>query len=122
MPYMHVSLTKVLTPAERQTLYDKLGEALTLVPGTQARLLIAEIDDGKQLFCGGTLQKDFVFIDARYHGKYEYSIREAFVKAVFRAVQEVVGTPEANISMNLSELTAWGGFGNYLDDAVRPAP
>ena len=46
MPYMRVSLTKKLTGEEKQERYGKLGQALALIPGKEAFMLIADIEDG----------------------------------------------------------------------------
>jgi len=113
---MHVSLTKSLTEAEKQTLYEKLGKALSLIPGKEAFMLIADIDDGKQIYCGGMKQNDFVFIDARYFSRFEYHIKKQFVEGVFQAVQEVTGTPKERISMTVLEFSTWGGFGDLADE------
>lgn len=116
MPFMRVSLTKTLTAEQKQALYDGLGKALSIIPGKEAFMLIADIEDGKTIFCGGRPQENFVFVDARYFSKFEYHIKKAFTQGVFEAIQNVVGTPKECISMTILELSTWGGFGDLADE------
>jgi len=116
MPYMRVALTKTLTMEQKQALYDRLGQALSLIPGKEPYMLIAEIEDGKTIFCGGKPQEDFAFVDARYFSKFEYHVKKAFVQGVFKAITEVVGTPSPCISMTILEMSTWGGFGDLADE------
>jgi phenylpyruvate tautomerase PptA (4-oxalocrotonate tautomerase family) len=116
MPYIKISLAQKLTPEKQEELVKGLGEALSVIPGKDGRMLIADVEDGKTLFMGGVRQEDFAFIDARYYLKYEYHIKKAFVKAVFDAVSRVCGTPYEKMSMNLNEYTDWGGFGDFRDE------
>ena len=53
MPYMRVSLSVKLTEEQRQSLYEKLGEALRHIPGKEPFMLIAEIEDGRPFYAFG---------------------------------------------------------------------
>jgi len=117
MPYMRVSLTKTLTQEQKKALYDGLGAALSLIPGKKPYMLIAEIEDGKTIFCGGRPQENFVFVDARYFGKFEYPVKKAFAQGVFKAIEDVAGTPKECISMTILEMSTWGGFGDLADES-----
>lgn len=121
MPYMRVTLTKTLSKEQKQALYDRLGAALSRIPGKEPHMLIAEIEDGKTIFFGGNPQEDFVFVDARYFSKFDYPIRKAFAQGVFEAITDVVGTPSPCISMTIFEMSTWGGFGDLADENV-PGP
>ena len=93
MPFMRVSLSRKLKEEEKQELYGKLSRALAIIPGKEAFMLIADIEDGKDIYCGGKKQENFCFVDARYYSKIEYHIKKAFAQAVMAAIGEVAGTP-----------------------------
>ncbi len=116
MPYIKISLAQKLETGPRAELARALGEALDLIPGKNGSMLIADIEDGKNIYMGGIPQDDFVFIDARYFSRFEYHIKKAFVKALFDAVHRLLGTPYEKISLNLTECTSWGGFGDFKDE------
>ena len=119
MPFMRVSLSKELTGEQKQELYGKLGQALALIPGKEAFMLIADIEDGKDIYCGGKKQENFCFIDARYYSKIEYHIKKAFAQAAMAAVEEVAGTPKPCISMTITEYSTWAGFGDLADEYYK---
>ena len=105
MPYMRVSLSAKLTEEQRQSLYEKLGEALRHIPGKEPFMLMAEIEDGRPFYAFGKKQENFAFVDARYFSKVEYHAKRDFAMAVMKAVEEVAGTKPANITMNIMRIT-----------------
>ena len=119
MPYMRVSLTKKLTEEEKHELYGKLGQALALIPGKEAFMLIADIEDGREIYCGGKKQDNFAFVDARYFSRFEFHIKKAFAQGVMAAIGEIAGTPKECISMTISEFSTWAGFGDLADEYYK---
>ena len=119
MPYMRVSLTVTLTEAEKQSLYEKLGEALRNIPGKEPWMLMADIEDGRCIYAYGKKMENFAFVDARYFSRVEYHIKRAFALAVMEAITAVAGTEPNNISMNIFELSTWAGFGDLNDEFYK---
>ena len=119
MPYMRVSLSKKLTEEQRQSLYEKLGEALRHIPGKEPGMLMAEIEDGQQFYACGKRQENFAFVDARYFSRAEYHAKRDFAIAVMKAIEEVAGTKRECISMNIFELSTWAGFGDLNDEFYK---
>jgi len=119
MPYMRVSLSKKLTEEQRQSLYEKLGEALRHIPGKEPFMLIADIEDGRQFYAFGKKQENFAFVDARYFSRAEYHAKRDFAIAVMKAIEEVAGTKRECISMNIFELSTWAGFGDLNDEFYK---
>lgn len=116
MPYMKVSCAQKLDDQTKDELAQKLGIALEQIPGKLRSFLICDIEDGKSIFMGGERQTDAVFVDARYFSRQEYHVKDRFTRAVFAAINEVLGTPNERMSMTISEFTGWGGFGDYNDE------
>ena len=116
MPYMRVSLAQRLTEEERKELVDGLGEALSIIPGKNGSMLMADLEEGKTMFVGGVRQERFAFIDARYYSRFEYHIKKEFTKAVFDVLNRVLDIAYENMSLNITELSNWGGFGDFKDE------
>ena len=119
MPYMRVSLSVKLTEEQKQSLYEKLGEALRNIPGKEPFMLMADIEDGRQFYAYGKKQENFAFVDARYFSRVEYHAKKDFAVAVMKAIEEVAGTKSTNISMNIFELSTWAGFGDLNDEFYK---
>jgi hypothetical protein len=113
---MRVSLSVKLTEEQRQSLYEKLGEALRNIPGKEPAMLMADIEDGRQFYAFGKRQDNFAFVDARYFSRAEYHAKRDFAVAVMKAIEETAGTRKECISMNIFELSAWAGFGDLNDE------
>ncbi|NLL38302.1 MAG: hypothetical protein GX254_01760 [Clostridiales bacterium] len=116
MPYMKVSLTQKLTEEKRKELVDGLGKALGIIPGKDGSMLIADLEEGRTMYVGGKRQEAFAFIDVRYYSRFEYHIKKKFTKAVFDAIHRVLGIAYENMSLNIAELSSWGGFGDFKDE------
>ena len=116
MPYMKVSITKNLTEKERIIISKELSNALGIIPGKQPEFLIADIEDGKNIYLGGIRQEQFAFIDVRYYSKYEYHIKAKFTESVFAALRKQLGFEYHQMFLTIQEFSSWGGFGNYIDE------
>ncbi len=117
--HIRVSLSVKLTEEQRQSLYEKLGEALRNIPGKEPLMLMADIEDGRQLYALGKKQENFAFVDARYFSRAEYHAKRNFAIAVMKAIEEAAGTRRENISMNIFELSVWAGFGDLNDEFYK---
>ena len=115
MPYMRISLAEKLTEEKRVELVEELGIALEEIPGKKRNMLMAELCDGVPFYMGGVRKEKFCFVDVRWFGNFEYHLKSNFTKAAFAAIDKVLGIPYNAISMNITEVTTWGGFGNFND-------
>ncbi len=82
-------------------------------------MLMADIEDGRQLYALGKKQENFAFVDARYFSRAEYHAKRNFAIAVMKAIEEAAGTRRENISMNIFELSVWAGFGDLNDEFYK---
>ena len=115
MPYMRISTAEKLTEEKKAELVEKLGIALEEVPGKKRNMLMAEINDGVTFYFLQAKEEKFCFLDVRWFGKFEYHIKNSFTKKAFEAVRDVLDIPFNKISMNIGEVTTWGGFGRLND-------
>ena len=116
MPYIRVSLSQKLTQDKQEELVNGLGEALSLIPGKDARGLIVDMEDGKTLYAGGVRQENMVFIDVRYYSNFPYQIKKAFTASVFEKVGKILGTSKEKAFLTITEYNSWGGFGDFRDE------
>jgi hypothetical protein len=116
MPYMRLSLTQKLTPEKRTELVTELDGCLELIPGKHGPMLILDIEDGKTMFVGPNQQDNFAFADMRYYSNFEYHIKKEFTKAVFKALNKVLGTTDDKMFLTIDEYNNWGGFGDFKDE------
>lgn len=115
MPYLRVTLSIELSDIQQEKLYHALGEALSTLPGKDAHWLIASFDCKKPFFFDGHKQEEYAFLEARYVGKYETSLKKVFTQKAFKAMNEITGIPMDKMCLTIDEYSAWGALGDYHD-------
>ncbi len=119
MPYIRLSVTQKLSDEKQTELTRGLGEALSVIPGKDARGLIIDLEDGKTMFVGGNRQDNFVFADVRYFSNFEYHIKKQFTQAVLKVFEKVLGTTPDKAFLTITEYNNWGGFGDFKDEYYK---
>ena len=115
MPYMRVSLTQKLTPEKAGELNKRLSEAFEVLPGKTRDFIIIELEDGKPLFFRSEFQKDFIFADIHYAGKFAFKLKNELTVAIFGVFESVLGTAKENASLKITEHQSWGALGELHD-------
>ena len=116
MPYIRLTLSQKLTQEKQEELVNGIGEALSIIPGKDARGLIVDMEDGKTLYAGGVKQDNLVFADVRYYSNFPYQIKKEFTSAVFEVMSRVLGTRKEQAFLTITEYNSWGGFGDFRDE------
>ena len=116
MPYIRLIATKKLSPETQEKLVAGLGEAMSVIPGKDARGLIVDMEDGKTMYAGGVKQENMVFADVKYYSNYTYKVKQDFTAATFKAIKDVLDTTEDKMFLTITEYNNWGGFGDFRDE------
>ena len=115
MPFIRLSIAKIITDEMEQKLIDGLGEALSMIPGKDPQWTMVEVNDGLRLYFGGKKQEDMVFADVKYVGRQEFHKKRAFTRAACQAIHEILGTPIDRICLTITEFDNWGAVGDFRD-------
>ncbi len=107
MPYIGISTSKKLLPEQKEALKIKLGEKISLIPGKSQSRLMVDISDGHDMFMSGE-KRDLAYIDVKYYGSAELQHKEAFTKAVFEIVGQLMDLSAKDIYVTISEHAIWG--------------
>ena len=115
MPFIRLSIAKIITDEMEQKLIDGLGEALSMIPGKDPQWTMVEVNDGLRLYFGGKKQEDMVFADVKYVGRQEFHKKRVFTRAACQAIHEILGTPIDRICLTITEFDNWGAVGDFRD-------
>lgn len=115
MPYIKLSVTKKVEPETEQILVDRLGIALSTIPGKDPQWTMVEVNDGRRIYFGGKMQEDMVFAEVKYVGNFNYTKKREFTQKACKAINEVLGTPIDKICLTISEFENWGAVGDFRD-------
>ena len=119
MPLIRLSATQKLTQDQQDELIKGLGEAISIFPGKEGRMLIVDMLDDKTMYLGGVKQENLVFADVQYFSNFEYHIKKDFTVAVFDAINKVLGTKKERMFLTITERNTWGGFGDLNDEYYK---
>lgn len=77
MPYIEVKLAKQASRKQERILTEKLGEAITTVPGKTAAGLMVSISSDEHIYKGG----EFLEYGAYVHVVFKTGVKERIVKS-----------------------------------------
>ena len=116
MPLIRLSVTQKLSQDKQDELVKGLGDAISLIPGKEGRMLIVDMQDDRNMYLGGVKQENMVFADVQYFSNYEYHIKRDFTVAAFEAINKALGTSKDRMFLTITERNTWGGFGDFNDE------
>jgi hypothetical protein len=115
MPFIKLSIARTITPETEDALVQRLGAALSCVPGKDPQWTIVEVNDGLRLYFGGVRQEDMVFAEVKYVGHFTHQDKRTFTQRACQTIQEVVGTPMDRNCLTITEFENWGALGDLRD-------
>ena len=111
MPYISVSVSQTLSPEQKEAVKSELGSLITLVPGKSEAVTMVRIEEGCTLYKGGRALDNGAFVDVRLLGKAPVHSEEQFTQAVFKMLENQLGTEPGDVYLNIMEMERWGTGG-----------
>jgi phenylpyruvate tautomerase PptA (4-oxalocrotonate tautomerase family) len=75
---------------------------------------MVNITDSCALYLGGKPLGQGAFIETRIYGTAEKAQKEKYIKAMFAAMEDVLGYPPEGIYINILEFDCWGSNGRMI--------
>lgn len=114
MPYIEVKLTKQASRKQERILTEKLGEAITTVPGKTAAGLMVSISSDEHIYKGG----EFLEYGAYVHVVFKTGVTrmdcEKFNEAIFAIMEEDLKVPKENVYTTFQYCDDFGVQGRFL--------
>ena len=114
MPYINVNTSKKLTEEKKNTLKQKLGELIAIIPGKSESVLMIKLNDEECIYYSGILKDNAAFVDIKIKGSAAFEIKKELTESVFRAFGEQLGIDAADMFITISEFENWGFQGTLL--------
>ena len=112
MPYVHVNISKDLTPEKLEELRDAIAGTMHLIPGKTRTNTMIHLSAGEAITMGDD-GEPAIFMEARLYKEAPVEAKEAFAKAVTDIFVEKLEIPANRVYMNIIELDHWASGGNY---------
>jgi hypothetical protein len=110
MPYISVQIGKKLTDAQKDSLAEKIGKLVEIIPGKFYEKTMVQIDDGRLIYRGGKAT-ECLFMETRLFQENDLAGKTEFTNKLFELFDRELGIPNSQVYMNILELKHWASKG-----------
>ena len=97
MPYIEVKIAKQASRKQERILTDKLGEAITLLPGKTVNGLMVSISSDEHIYKGGEFLEFGAYVNIVLKSGPSREECEKLNEAVFKIMEEDLRIPRENV-------------------------
>lgn len=112
MPYINTKTTVTITPEKRESIKNKLGKAIELIPGKSENWLMLSFEDNNMMYFKGSDEKPLAFIDVKIFGEASDHAYSELTKAITDIIHGELNVNPDCIYVNYEEVSTWGWNGN----------
>jgi len=112
MPYIKTTTSKKIDDSTKESLKNKMGQAIALIPGKSESWLMLAFEDNISMAFKGNLNDDFAFIDVSIFGSASDAAYDRLTGALCTIVNEELQIPLSNIYVKYEESDHWGWNGS----------
>ena len=114
MPYIEVKLAKQASRKQERILTEKLGEAITTVPGKTAAGLMVSISSDEHIYKGGEFLEYGAYVHVVFKTGVTRTDCEKFNEAIFAIMEEDLKVPKENVYTTFQYCDDFGVQGRFL--------
>ena len=110
MPFIHVNITKKITPEKKQVLAAGIGKIAAELPGKAYEKIMVRIDDGCDIFRGGE-PAECVYTQTAMKRSNEFEDQKAYVEKLYDFYKAELDFDVPQCYFGMLELDTWGSRG-----------
>ena len=111
MPFIDSKVTVKITPEKEEKIKERLGQAISIIPGKCESWLMVGFEDEYKLYFKGEKCEKAAFVDIRIYGSLSSSACDQMTAEVCRIYGEELGIPAGNIYVSYQGIADWGWNG-----------
>ncbi len=112
MPFISTKTTANITDEKRNEIKERLGKAISLIPGKSESWLMLSFEDNLKMYFKGDDQKDTAFVEVKIFGSASNSAYDALTSEITQIVSSVLGISADRIYIKYEEVEHWGWNGS----------
>ena len=115
MPYVHITTSKKIEDAAKETLNQEIGKIISTLPGKDKdNTLLAITDCGTSMFKSGAPNHG-VFVEVRLYKQSPEENKKELAEKMYDLLKKTLELPEDGcVYMNYLEFDNWASNGNYF--------
>ena len=114
MPYIEVKLAKQASRKQERILTEKLGEAITSVPGKTAAGLMVSISSDEHIYKGGEFLEYGAYVNVVFKTGVTRADCVKFIEAFFMFMVDDLKIPKENVYTTFQYCDDFGVQGKFL--------
>lgn len=112
MPYIKTTTSVAVSDATKESLKNKLGEAIALIPGKTDRWLMLAFEDNISMAFAGKSDEQYAMAEVNLLGAATREAYERLTAAICEIYNEELGIKPENTYVMYSEFSNWGWNGS----------
>lgn len=114
MPFINSRVTVKLTQEKEEAIKQKLGQAISILPGKSEGWLMVGFEDEYSLYFKGDKCEKAAFVDVKIFGGADSRSCDQMTGEICRIYEEELGIPASNIYIAYQPVKDWGWNGGNL--------
>jgi len=111
MPMICVKTSTPLSATQEKSLKEKLGQAITLVPGKREAHLMLSFEDNCRLYFAGQNNNPLAYVEVNCLGQSTREAYSALTGAICQMLADELGISPDGVYVKYAELIHWGWNG-----------
>ncbi len=112
MPFIDLKVSVALTTAQEDSVKQKLGKAISLIPGKSETWLMLNIQPECHLYFQGTNGEPTAMAEVKLLGSSSPSAYQKMTAEVTKILNSELGIPQNRVFVKYEEAQHWGWNGN----------
>ena len=112
MPFIDSKVSVKVTPKQRKELKERLGQAISLLPGKSESWLMIDLSDEQDMYFRGDGEQPTAFIGVSIYGDPDSGAFGRLTGELTRIYGEVLGIAPDHIYVKYATTHDWGWNGN----------
>lgn len=111
MPFIGAKVTVSVDKQKEETLKQKLGQAISNIPGKSENWLMVGIEDDYTLYFRGNQDGESAFVEVKLFGTATNEVYEKLTAVISDIFEEVLGISKDRVYIKYEETEHWGWNG-----------
>lgn len=111
MPFIDAKVSVALTKEKKEKLKEKLGQAITCIPGKSESWLMVGLTDSCELYFQGNQNGPTGFVDVKIFGSAPDEAYEKMTAELGEIFEEELGIPKDRLYVTYQTISQWGWNG-----------
>lgn len=112
MPFIDSKVTTAISPEQELELVQKLGQAISIIPGKSESWLMTGFQPEYHLYFQGNRDADSAFIEVKVFGSENKSAFSQLTEEICRIFHDVLSIPKNRIYVKYEAVSNWGFNGS----------